>query len=156
LPLDLGRCVTKFRYSKSVTGTKEPFPRYQQVNRQKRVSLDSVLSFREETETDSPERGHRASPAKTERLWMDPLTAVTPFPIPNERTMKTLYWLYYDGRPLMSLLTQAGLSDNEVRGIAYARHERIPLPIEGLVPFEVANRIRFSEVRTDGSFPNCT
>ena len=54
---------------------------------------------------------------------LDPERALRPPPFDA-----VTYWLHLDGRPYTAIRERRGLSDNEVRGLATARAERVRLP----------------------------
>lgn len=61
------------------------------------------------------------------------------------------YWLYFNGSPIASVREERGQSDNTIRGIAVAHHDRNPTLFADhprIAPERHRERLRYSEVRT--------
>lgn len=67
------------------------------------------------------------------------------------------YGLYYAGRLIAQIQTRIGYTDNQVRGIAVAQHDRAPTVFADfprVTPAEHAQRLRFADVRQFPTSPD--
>ncbi len=62
--------------------------------------------------------------------------------------LRIVYWLYYSGEPITSVVGDKGLSENAIYDLAISQHRSVPLcgPLE--LPFEKELKIRKSRIVT--------
>lgn len=57
------------------------------------------------------------------------------------------YTVSFDGEILACVASHSRMTPNQVRGVAIAQHQRVPLVHPTHAPFEVESRIRVGKVR---------